>query len=101
MPGHAALILGAGFSRPAGGPLLRDLLSDEVLAMSDADPSSLAVLSELLANPGGPGERETTTLEDVFTDLWRGATTRWRNRRGEGRSAQGGVLRHEGIHFAS
>ena len=27
MPGDTTLILGAGFSRPAGGPLLRDLLS--------------------------------------------------------------------------
>src|SRR5436309_14134089 len=75
MPGHTALILGAGFSRPAGGPLLRDLLSDQVLAISDADSSSLAALSELAASPGGPGESETTTLEDVFTDLWREART--------------------------
>src|SRR2546425_5615587 len=73
MPGHTALILGAGFSRPAGGPLLRDLLSDQVLAISDADSSSLAALSELAASPGSPGESKTKTLEDVFTDLWREA----------------------------
>src|SRR5439155_20268794 len=92
MPDHTALILGAGFSRPAGGPLLRDLLSDQVLAISDADSSSLAALSELAASPGGPGESESTTLEDVFTDLWGVARAVGKIRRGDDTFGAGELL---------
>src|SRR3989442_2238655 len=101
MPGHTALILGAGFSRPAGGPLLRDLLSDQVLAISDADSSSLAALSELAASPGSPRESKTKTLEDVFADLWREARTGGKIRLGEDTYSAEELLIELNIHLAS
>src|SRR2546422_10293307 len=87
MPGDTTLILGAGFSRPAGGPLLRDLLSKSVRARSDADPTSLEVLSSLVESRDGPGENGTVGLEDAFTNLWREARTAGRIRMGEERDS--------------
>lgn len=72
--GHAALILGAGFSRPAGGPLLRELLADRFVAQSSAREEILTALVGLLAKrqgTAGPGE----TVESLFTEIWREART--------------------------
>jgi len=101
MPGDTTLILGAGFSRPAGGPLLRELLSKDVRARSDADPSSLEVLSNLIEGRDGPVENGTVTLEDVFTNLWREARTAGRIRMGEERYSAEALLSQMIIHLAS
>src|SRR5207247_11229126 len=85
MSGDTTLILGAGFSRPAGGPLLRDLLSKDVWARSDADPTSLEVLSNLVKGRDGPGENGTITLEDAFAKSWRDARSAGRTRMREER----------------
>jgi NAD-dependent SIR2 family protein deacetylase len=73
MYGHAALILGAGFSKPAGGPLLRELLTEDVVAHSEAQSGALAVLASLLQ------ERQSTntasTIETLFSEVWREAHT--------------------------
>lgn len=100
MPGHTALVLGAGFSRPAGGPLLRDLLSDDFVATSDADPGDLAVVSGLLETRDGSGTMEAT-LEDVFTDLWREARTGGSIRFGSETYPAEELLRQVNIHLAS
>ncbi len=101
MSGDTTLILGAGFSRPAGGPLLRDLLSKDVWARSDADPTSLEVLSNLVKGRDGPGENGTITLEDAFTNLWREARTAGRIRMGEERYSATELLSQMIIHLAS
>lgn len=73
MYGHAALILGAGFSKPAGGPLLRELLTETVVAHSEAEGEALAFLASLVE------ERQSTnvasTIETVFSEVWREAHT--------------------------
>lgn len=75
MTGHAALVLGAGFSRPAGGPLLRELLSSRFMAQSSADEEVLEALGNLLLERREATGEEGATLEGVFTDIWREART--------------------------
>lgn len=67
MPGRTVLVAGAGFSKPHGGPLMRELLDQKRIEASEADPEALQTLSHLI-------EQDTTTenganLEDVFTDV--------------------------------
>ena len=73
--GHTALILGAGFSKPAGGPLLRELLSAEMIGRSDADEDVLAALSDMLEARRAVPNQEGTTIEELFTEVWREART--------------------------
>jgi NAD-dependent SIR2 family protein deacetylase len=80
MPRRIVFILGAGFSKPAGGPLLRDLLKPEWIEKSNlslADDSSVRAVSPSFqgggAEPGG-------SVEDLFTDVWIAARTRGRFR---------------------
>lgn len=67
MAGHVALVLGAGFSKPAGGPLLRELLTEEPIAHSEAEGGALTALSLLTQG--------RQSVEDVFTEVWREART--------------------------
>lgn len=73
MVGHTALVLGAGFSRPAGGPLLRELLDDDLVGRSSADQASMAALRALLAQRSNI--QPDFSLEDLFTDVWLMART--------------------------
>src|SRR5881409_2759729 len=73
MYGHAALILGAGFSKPAGGPLLRELLNEDVVAHSEAQGGALAFLASLLQER--QSMNDLSTIETVFSEVWREAHT--------------------------
>jgi hypothetical protein len=68
LTGHTALIVGAGFSKPFGGPLLRELLSDENCAKSKATPESLRALSTLVGRMTVGGS--VPNLESAFTSIW-------------------------------
>lgn len=67
---NATLVLGAGFSKPARGPLLRELLDEPYVQVSDADAIALDFLAAYVHERGGP---DTYTLEDLFTEVWREA----------------------------
>ncbi len=67
MYGHTALILGAGFSKSAGGPLLRELLTHDVVAYSEAQLPALAAISSVVQG--------RQSVEDGFTRLWIEART--------------------------
>jgi len=101
MSGHTALVLGAGFSHPAGGPLLKDLLSEDVVAGSEADPTSLGIISELIELRQSSGHRETITFEDVFTEIWREARTGGRFRVGDEMWPAEDLLSQLTIHLSS
>src|SRR2546430_5226878 len=73
MAGDTVLILGAGFPKPAGGPLLRDLLTPACVGQSEADPVVLDALSRGLTERRD--EFPSATVEDLFTDIWREART--------------------------
>jgi hypothetical protein len=68
LTGHTALVVGAGFSKPFGGPLLRELLTDEFRAKSRAPPESLRALSVLTQSL--PVDGGVPSLESVFTKIW-------------------------------
>jgi NAD-dependent SIR2 family protein deacetylase len=68
--GRAVLWLGAGFSRPAGGPVGADLLTEPYLLQSRAEPEFLAALQQLARDSVSGGSPE---LEDAFSKLWRHA----------------------------
>ncbi len=73
MSGHTVLVTGAGFSKPAGGPLLPELLSKEYLEKSDAADE---ILDALVALAAETDKRESTiSVEDLFTSIWRMART--------------------------
>lgn len=101
MPGHTAVILGAGFSRPAGGPLLKDLLSEDVVAVSEAESTSLTIISELLRLHQASRDRQTLTIEDVFTEIWREARTGGRIRLGNDMWRAADLLSQLTIHLSS
>lgn len=72
MPRHTVVVLGAGFSRAAGGPLLVELLDpalydDEVLGEDGRE--LLQDLSTRLV------DRSTESVETLFTEAWRAART--------------------------
>jgi hypothetical protein len=74
MPGNTVLVVGAGFSKPLGGPLLSELLADDFLAKSRASSGYLAALrqlSQVAAPTGSP-----VSLEELFTRVWRAKSTR-------------------------
>ena len=75
MTGHTVLILGAGFSKPAGGPLLSDLLSESFVSRSVANPEALSALVGLLTEHKEQHNTTTTTVEGLFTEIWREART--------------------------
>jgi len=65
MSGHTVLMTGAGFSKPAGGPLLRELLTPEFLRKSEADPETLDAIASLQA------DRSSGSIETLFTEILR------------------------------
>jgi NAD-dependent SIR2 family protein deacetylase len=75
MPGHTVLVTGAGFSRPAGGPLLKDLLSEDCLERSAADRDVLDMLVQLIQRRQHSVSETTLSLEEFFTEIWREART--------------------------
>ena len=68
MSGDTLLIVGAGFSKPFGGPLLRELFDPSFTANSEVDPGALNALAAMA------GERDSdgtpTGMESAFTQLW-------------------------------
>lgn len=76
MPRRIVAVLGAGFSKPAGGPLLRDLLEPSWIARSDltgSEQSLLSVLGQTLAGPNRASA--SSSVEGLFTDIWIRAKT--------------------------
>ncbi len=74
MSGHTVIVLGAGFSKPAGGPLLAELLATEYIERSDANTEALEAVRGLLGQPRGDGFAGGS-IEDLFTEIWREART--------------------------
>jgi len=68
MAGDTVLIAGAGFSKPFGGPLLRELFNPAFTANSAADPDALAALATLAAKTDEDGT--PAGAEEAFTQLW-------------------------------
>src|SRR4030042_1415468 len=71
--GHTVLIVGAGFSKPASGPLLRQLLDVEIRASSEANQNILDGLAQMAEEKTKLMDRDLYTLEDLFTEVWREA----------------------------
>jgi hypothetical protein len=73
--GNVVLVIGAGFSKPFGGPLLSELLDDAVCVNSRAEPDAIETLRACLVPRTASGVAGpltvTPTLEDVFSALWR------------------------------
>lgn len=68
MSGDTALVLGAGFSRDVGGPLLRELLDPGICLSSRANPEAIETIRRLVVD--GSADRDTTGIERAFTRLW-------------------------------
>ena len=68
MSGDTAVILGAGFSRDVGGPLLRELLDPEVCLSSRANPEAIETIRRLV--PDSTMDAKTTGIEGAFTKIW-------------------------------
>ncbi|HVL49550.1 MAG TPA: SIR2 family protein [Candidatus Thermoplasmatota archaeon] len=88
---NAVVVLGAGFSKPLGGPLLGELLSEPYLDSSRASADALQWMTATLA------ERRLSqpnfSIEDLFTEVWRDART--------GEKVAEAALRELTIHLAS
>jgi len=72
MARHTAIILGAGFSRPAGGPLLKELLNPDWYdqgRLSEQQQLELDALNQRLV------QASTGTVERIFTEAWTAART--------------------------
>lgn len=69
MSGHQVLVVGAGFSKPVGGPLLGELLAPDVIMKSRASQSHLQALAALADVQ--TTARRPFTLEELFTYVWR------------------------------
>lgn len=69
MAGHTLLILGAGFSKPFGGPLLDELFEPSFTSGSAADPDALETLralsTEVIDEDGNQ-----IGMEEAFSRLW-------------------------------
>lgn len=70
MAGNTVLIAGAGFSKPAGGPLLRELLTDEWLVKSRASRIAMDAIRNLLESSEAGPAGSRPSLEAVFTTIW-------------------------------
>ncbi len=68
MSDDTLLVVGAGFSKPFGGPLLRELFDSPFTANSAADSDALMALAAL-ANERDP-EGTPVGMEEAFTRLW-------------------------------
>lgn len=68
MAGHTLLIVGAGFSKPFGGPLLDEVLLPQFTVGSEADSGAIAALAALADERDEDGT--PTGMEPAFTRLW-------------------------------
>ncbi len=100
MSGHTVLITGAGFSKPAGGPLLKELLSPEFLGLSEADPDALEAIVRLLA-ARRQDSRSTGSIESLFTEILRMARTHGEMSTPDDRWEAGWLLNGLTTHLAS
>jgi len=98
--GHTVLVTGAGFSKPAGGPLLKDLLSPEFLGQSEADPDALEAIMRLQADPRRD-LRSAGSVELLFTEILRMARTHGEMSTTDERWEGGWLLRGLTTHLAS
>jgi len=96
---HTILVLGAGFSKPLGGPLLSELLEHNLTTSSKADHITLEVIGRMYRM--GTESKPTYNVEDLFTDIWREASIRGTIRI-DGESFDSTVLKRELlIHLSS
>lgn len=68
MAGHTLLIVGAGFSKPFGGPLLDEIFLPQFTASSIANHEAIAALAALADERDEEGT--PTGMEPAFTRLW-------------------------------
>jgi NAD-dependent SIR2 family protein deacetylase len=99
MPGHTTIILGAGFSKPAGGPLLQELLSADNISKSKASQSILNFIIRYynmkhLIN-------QSFSVEELFTEIWREARTGGNIRLDNEEHNADGLLSNLTIHLSS
>ena len=66
---HEVVVIGAGFSKPAGGPLLRELLAPEHVDPGASHAHIIGKLNALAAS------RPSSDLEALFTEVWQEART--------------------------
>jgi NAD-dependent SIR2 family protein deacetylase len=79
MTRRTVLIAGAGFSSPANGPLLPDLLEPNWIGRCSLPAAESAILESLSRRLGASQEsRGSLSVEDLFTDIYRRAKTRGR-----------------------
>jgi NAD-dependent SIR2 family protein deacetylase len=77
MTRRTVLITGAGFSKPANGPLLPELLEPEWVGKCALPTADVAVIESLSRRLHAPQESPAQmSVEDLFTDLYRRAKTR-------------------------
>lgn len=96
MKPRTVLVLGAGFSKPAGGPLLRELFDPAYLECSSANPEVISALGELAAK-----SQDTQSIEELFTQIWREAKTAGSLRLGANVLPAEQVWRQLAIHLTS
>jgi NAD-dependent SIR2 family protein deacetylase len=70
MSGNTLLIVGAGFSKPFGGPLLDEIFSPSFAARSPAIQDALATIAAMAAETDADGT--PVGMEAAFTLLWEG-----------------------------
>src|SRR5437773_4572805 len=89
-------ITGAGFSKPAGGPLTDDLLTPDFLRISDADPEALDAIVRLHADD------PSRSVETLFTEVLRMSRTHGQISTSSGERWQSSdLLKGLTIHLAS
>lgn len=77
MTRRTLVIAGAGFSKPANGPLLSELLAPDWVSRCPLRAADVEVLESLSRRLRAPeGSSGLATVEDIFTDVYRRAKTR-------------------------
>lgn len=66
---NQVVVIGAGFSKPAGGPLLRELLAPEYVDLGANHAHLIGKLNALASS------RPSSDLEALFTEVWQEART--------------------------
>ena len=75
MTSHNVIVIGAGFSRPFGGPLTNQILDDDVISYSKANHSILRLFREYQERSQKSKPEDDFTFEDLFTEIWQRANT--------------------------
>lgn len=100
MPRSAVVVLGAGFSRGAGGPILNELLDEQRLRHSAGSRQILRLLADRVEVAGTPAH-DSNNIEALFTEVWQEARTAGQLELGGKSFAAGDVLHELLVHLSS